>query len=106
MGCCLLAALLIGAPRLGLFVWWFADPARFAATFPAWSFATNLAVPWWALPVVGFLILPWTTLAYVFVAPGGLSVVDWIILGVALLIDLGAHSGGGTAYQRRRQSEY
>jgi hypothetical protein len=102
MGCCLLAALLVGAPRLGLFIWWFADPVRLAATFPAWSIGTNLPVPGWALPLVGFLILPWTTIAYVFVAPGGLSPIDWAILAVALLIDLGAHGGGRTAYRRRR----
>jgi hypothetical protein len=104
MGCCLLAALVIGAPRLGLFVWWFADPARIAATFPAWSFGGNLAVPYWALPVLGFFILPWTTVAYIFVAPNGLSVLDWVILAIALLIDLGAHGGGRTAYQRRGRS--
>jgi hypothetical protein len=102
MGCCLIAALLIGAPRLGLFVWWFADPARFAATFPAWTLGPSLAVPAWGLPVLGFFLLPWTTIAYVFVAPGGLSTVDWVILGVALLIDLSAHGGGRTAYRRRR----
>src|SRR5664280_2396253 len=98
MGCCLLAALVVGAPRLGLVIWWFADPLRFASTFPAWSLGTNLAVPAWALPVVGFFILPWTTVAYLFVAPGGLSLIDWVILAIALLIDLSAHSGGGVAY--------
>jgi hypothetical protein len=104
MGCCLIAALLIGAPRLGLFVWWFADPGRIAAAFPAWSLGANLAVPAWAVPLAGFFILPWTTIAYVFVSPGGLTTIDWAILVVALLIDLGAHGGGRTAYYRRRRS--
>ena len=106
MGCCLLAALLMGAPRIGFIVWWFADPTRIAATFPAWSLGNNLGVPGWAIPVLGFLILPWTTVAYVFVAPNGLSLLDWAILVIALLIDLGSHGGGGRAYQRRRANEY
>ena len=104
MGCCLIAALVIGAPRLGLFIWWFADPTRFAATFHAWSISAGLPVPASGLPVLGFLILPWTTIAYVFVAPGGLSTLDWIILAVALLIDLSAHGGGRAAYGRRQRS--
>lgn len=100
MGCCIVAALLIGAPRIGLFLWWIANPARFALTFQSW-----MGMPQWVLPVLGFLFLPWTTLAFVFVAPGGISVLDWVILGIALLIDLAAHTGGGRAY-RQRQDYY
>ena len=102
MGCCLLAALVLGAPRLGLVIWWFADPSRLSATFPAWSFGATLPVPGWALPALGFFILPWTTVAYVFVAPGGLSLFDCVILVIAFMIDLSAHGGGGVAYRRRR----
>ena len=96
MGCCLVALVLIGAPRIALFFWWITNPARFALTFQGWWIFPGL----W--PILGFFILPWTTLAYVFVAPGGLTVFDWIILGVALLIDLASHGGGGEAYRRRR----
>lgn len=102
MGCCLLASLLIGAPRLGLVIWWFADPVRFALMFPAWSLGTNLYVPGWALPVLGFIFLPWTTVAYVWVAPGGLTLIKWVILAIAFLIDLSTHGGGRSAYRRRR----
>ena len=106
MGCCLLAALVMGTPRIGLLIWWFADPSRLAATFPGWSLGTNLPVPAFALPVLGFLFLPWTTVAYVFVAPGGITTFDWIILGIALVIDLSTHGGGGAAYRRRGRSDY
>lgn len=92
MGCCLGVLLLAGAPRIALLVWWFADPARVSGTFPGWIW-----------PVLGFLLLPWTTFAYVFVAPGGVAGFDWIILVIALLLDLGAHGGGGRAYSRRRR---
>jgi hypothetical protein len=100
MGCCLLALVLIGAPRIALLLWWITNPARFALTFQGWLIFPGL----W--PILGFFILPWTTLAYVFVAPGGLTLFDWIILIVALIIDLGAHGGGGEAYRRRRSDYY
>lgn len=90
MGCCLFALLVAGAPRVALVVWWLSDPGRIYSTFSTWLW-----------PILGFLILPWTTIAYVFVAPNGLSGLDWVILVVALLIDLSAHGGGGRAYQRR-----
>lgn len=102
MGCCLIAALVVGAPRLGLLVWWFADPLRFSMAFPSWSISPSLPVAGWVVPVLGFLFLPWTTVAYLFVWPGGLSGLDWVILVLALLIDLSAHGGGGAAYKRRR----
>ena len=105
MGCCLVAAVLIGAPRLALFWWWFTDAARIAATFNVWSMSiAGVAIAPWLWPVAGFILVPWTTLAYVFVAPAGISTLDWVILGVALLIDLGAHGGGGKAYRQRRSN--
>lgn len=48
------------------------------------------------------VLLPWTTIAYIFVAPGGLTTVDWIIIGVGLLLDLSTHGGSGRAYYQRR----
>ncbi len=40
------------------------------------------------------------TVIYVLVSPGGLSVFEWILLGVGVLIDLGAYGSG--VYGRRR----
>lgn len=91
MGCCLGVLLLAGAPRIALLVWWLADPARVTGVFSTWLW-----------PALGFLLLPWTTVAYVFVAPGGVSGLDWLILVIGLLLDLGAHGGGGREYTRRR----
>ena len=105
MGCCLGVLLLAGAPRMALFVWWFLDPVRINGAFGGWSTTLgNVTAPAWIWPLVGLLILPWTTVAYVFVSPGGLSTLEWIVLGIALLLDLGAHGGGGSAYRRRRSS--
>ena len=85
---CLLIAALVFSPRIVMVLWWLLDMSRWSSTFD-----TVL------LPILGFLLAPWTTLMYVLVAPGGLSVVDWILLGIALLVDLGA-IGGGAARRR------
>jgi hypothetical protein len=50
--------------------------------------------------VLGFIFLPWTTLAYLFLFPGGIVGYEWIVLGVALLVDLAGHGGG---YRHRRR---
>ena len=102
MGCCLGVLLLAGAPRVALIVWWFSDPARILSSFSGWITSYGgLTAPPWAWPLVGLLLLPWTTIAYVFVSPGGITTFEWAILVIALLFDLGVHGGGGRAYQRR-----
>lgn len=103
MGCCLGVLLLAGAPRLALFVWWLFDPARVTGPFDSWgAIIGGLAIPNWFWALLGFFILPWLTIAYVFVSPGGIVGFDWVILFIALLLDLSAHGGGGREYYRRR----
>src|SRR5574340_1028891 len=103
MGCCLGALLLAGAPRLALALWWFLDPARVVGTFGGWATTVgNFTAPGWVWPLAGLLLLPWTTVAYVFVAPGGVPGLEWLIPALGLLLDLGPHGGGGQAYRRRR----
>ncbi|MHB1323335.1 MAG: hypothetical protein ACYCXZ_03200 [Coriobacteriia bacterium] len=102
MGCCLGVLLLAGAPRLALIVWWLFDPARVTGAFN-WTVAGGgFTVPTWVWPLLGFIFLPWVTIAYVFVSPGGVAGLDWLILVIALLFDIGAFSGGGREYRRRR----
>lgn len=106
MGCCLGVLLLGGAPRLALLVWWLSDPARIAATFGGWPLTLGgLTAPSWAWPLAGLLVLPWTTVAYVFVAPGGITTWKWVVLVIALLFDLSTHGGSNEAYRRRRSRE-
>ena len=88
---CLVIFALIFSPRLVMVIWWLLDMARWSATFD------NVLVP-----IVGFFLAPWTTLMYVLVAPGGVTGVDWLWLGVAVVVDLGS-IGGGAA--RRRVTE-
>lgn len=95
MGCCLFALILAGAPRLGFLWLWLTRSQQITDALGAF---------WIAL--LGFLFMPWTTLAYVLVWPGGIAWFDWLILAVALMFDLGSHGGGGAAYKRRRRDDY
>ncbi len=52
-------------------------------------------------PLLGFIFLPWVTLAYVLVFPGGVEGFDWVWLGLALLIDLSSWFGGGYTNRNR-----
>src|SRR5574338_414820 len=64
---CLVLFALIFSPRIVMILWWLLDTARWAATFDG---------P--LLPILGFVLAPWTTLMYVLVAPGGLTGLDWL----------------------------
>ena len=101
--CCLITVLLIFGPRLALLAWWFMDTARFVSAFSAENFPISASWPYWVWALIGGIFLPWTTLAYLFVFPGGVNGLDWLILAVALLVDLGSH-GGGYRQSRRRRS--
>ena len=89
---CLVIFALIFGPRLVMVIWWLLDMARWSATF------NNILVP-----ILGFILVPWTTLMYVLVAPGGVTGIDWLGLGVAVVVDLGALGGG--ASRRRAPSD-
>ena len=79
------------------------DPARIGGTFGGWSTTVgSITAPHWIWPLAGLVLLPWTTLAYIFVLPGGITTLEWAIIVVALLVDLSTHGGSGRAYQRRR----
>jgi hypothetical protein len=94
MGCCLFASVLAGAPRFAFVLWWLFQPGRINATF---------STIFW--PILGVLFMPWTTLMYVFVYPGGFSTFDWILLGCAVLVDLATYAGNGRASRTRYASE-
>jgi len=93
--CCLVTTLLLLGPRLAILVWWFIDSARFNLAFNAQAWPLHLPLPFWVWPVLGAILVPWTTLAYLAVFPGGVVGLDWLWLGLGLLIDIGLHGGGG-----------
>lgn len=86
---CLLIFALVFSPRLVMVIWWLLDMARWAATFD------NVV-----LPIVGFVLAPWTTIMYVLVAPNGVTGIDVVWIAIAVIADLGA-LGGGAARSRR-----
>jgi len=92
--CCLTTVFLVLGSRITILFWWLAEPQRFNLAFKDWALPGNYAIPVWAWTVLGGIFLPWTTLAYLLVFPGGIVGYDWIWLGVALLVDLAGHSGG------------
>ena len=89
--CCLIALLALGFPRVVLlFVWLFDN-----------SFLSN-AYSSMAIPFLGFIFLPFTTLAYAWAHTfenGVDSVGGVIVMLIAILLDLGTY--GGSASSRR-----
>ncbi len=55
------------------------------------------------VPLLGFFLLPWTTLVYALVYSGDNRVegFDWFLVGIAFVIDLSSYLGGGR-YRRSR----
>jgi hypothetical protein len=85
MGCCALVLAAWISPRFVLFfLWIFSD--RLSLAFD--SFWTGLA---------GFLVLPWTSLAYAFAyAPQAeVSGIGWLFVIAGLVADLSTWFGGG-----------
>ena len=48
------------------------------------------------LPILGFFLLPWTTLLYVlaWTPHGGVSTIGWVFVAFGVLLDLGSLFGG------------
>ncbi len=88
--CCFFTSLVLFGPRFAILIWWLIQPVRFNAAFNSflWSF-------------LGFLFLPWTTLMYLLIFPGGVNGFDWVWLGLGLLFDIGSYTGGGYGNRNR-----
>ena len=85
---CFVALLALLSPRLALFaVWIFSD----------WL---SRAFDSWIVPLLGFFLLPWTTLAYAVMwsaGPNGVNGFEVFIVIFAFLADLGSYAGGSRA---------
>ena len=90
---CLLALLALISPRLVLVLLWI------------FSNVLSRAFDSWIIPLLGFFVLPWTTLAYAAFwdwGPGHhVTGFEWVFVALAFLIDLGAYAGGRSARSRR-----
>lgn len=90
---CLLILLSAFAPRLVIFLLWLFDAPYISSPFGTW-----------VVPLLGFFLMPFTTLAYAFAwNQGGGSVNGvWIVLVViAVLLDLGVIGGGARTMKKR-----
>ncbi len=89
---CLFAVIALLSPRFALFLMFL---------FTDWlsqSMGSSL------VPLIGFFILPWTTLAYALcwaVGDHQVSGFSWFIVIVAFIVDLGSYFGGFSARSRR-----
>ena len=92
MGCILVLLALI-SPRFVLFLMWL------------FSDQLSKAFDSWAIPLIGFFVLPWTTLTYAAFWDWGsgreVTGVEWFFVILAFLIDLGAYTQGGRARSAR-----
>ncbi len=90
MGCIAVLLALI-SPRLALFfIWVFSDLLGDAYD------------EWW-LPLLGFFLLPWTTLAYAVMWASGANEVtgfEWFIVALAFLVDISSWSQSGRIGRR------
>jgi hypothetical protein len=93
---CLLVPLALISPRLVLVVLWLFDNLL------------SRAYDSWIVPLIGFFLLPWTTLAYAALwewGPGSeVTGYEWIVVAVAVLLDLGSHDGGRRSRRGGRSS--
>jgi len=81
-------------PRFALFITWLFT-GRISAAFDGG----------WALPLVGFFLLPFTTFFYVVANSDGQgpSTIGWLFVGFGVLLDLGILGGGGQQATERRR---
>lgn len=83
----MLSLVILGPRAIGAF-WWILQPLRWELAF------NNFFGIWWIWPIAGLVFLPWTTLMYVIVAPGGVVGWDWLWLGLMFVGDLASYGGG------------
>ena len=91
--CCIFTSLFLLGPRFAALIWWLINPLRFNAAFSTFIW-----------PLLGIIFLPWTTLMYLSIFPGGIVGFDWIWLALALFADIASYGGG--AYGNRGRFAY
>jgi hypothetical protein len=88
---CLLALLAAISPRLVIFLLWIFSDRLTIALRSGWE------------GIIGFLLLPYTTLFYVLVyAPGkGVDSFGWVIVALGVVLDISSHLFSSRARRRR-----
>ncbi len=90
---CLIAFVALLSPRFALFLLWI------------FSDVLSRAFDSWIIPLLGFFLLPWTTLAYAAFWDWGsghhVTGFEWLFVILAFLVDLGSYAQG-RRYQAAR----
>ena len=90
---CFIALFALVSPRLALFLLWL------------FSSVLSHAYDSWVVPLLGFFLLPWTTLAYAAFwdwGPGHhVTGFEWFFVVLAFIVDVGSYAGGGRARAQR-----
>ena len=90
---CLLALLALISPRLVLFLLWI------------FSNVLSRAFDSWLIPLLGFFLLPWTTLTYAAFWDWGsghhVTGIEWFFVVLAFLVDLTSYGFGQRARSAR-----
>lgn len=89
MCACFFAIFAAAAPRLALIFVWIFTPL------------VNRAFDTILLPILGIVFLPYTTLFYVLVVPGGIMGFEWFLLIFGFIIDIASYTGGAFSGKRR-----
>jgi hypothetical protein len=90
---CFVALAAFLSPRLAIFLLWIFDNDRMSAAFNSF---------WIAL--LGFIFLPWTTLAWAaaYAPVRGVTGFGWFLVGFAFLCDIMTHVGSVQARRSRQ----
>ena len=83
---------------MGCFVILLAFISPRLAIIATWLFSSVLerAYDGWVVPVLGFLLLPWTMLGYAWMYYSGHQVrgLEWFLVGFAFVLDIGSYASG------------
>lgn len=92
--CCPLVLVLMGFPRVGLFLLW------------AFTDRLTIAFDSFWIGLLGFMFLPFTTIfwAVAYAPTGGVSGFGWVLVGLGLVLDIASYTSGGEAGRRRRNA--
>jgi hypothetical protein len=87
--CCFLILLSGLGPRIALAAWWI------------FGSKVDLVFDSWIWPLLGLIVLPWTTLMYVIAwsAIGGVSGAGWLLVALGVAFDVASY-GARTAQSR------
>jgi hypothetical protein len=88
---CLLVLIGLFSPRLAIFL------------LAIFTDDLSRAFDSWLVPLLGFFLLPWTTLVYTLLWTTSRHVhgIEWVLVGVAVLLDVGVIGRGQGLFRHR-----